>query len=91
MTPAADSAYSEMGLLYVENFDTRELGFNLQNWCATQDSLGIVYIGNTSGLIQYDGDSWRRVEGLGYEIVRALHRDRAGRVCVGSRVEFGYL
>ncbi len=88
---AASSAYSEMGLLYVENFDTRELGFNLQNWCATQDSLGIVYIGNTSGLIQYDGDTWRRVEGLGYEIVRALHTDREGRICVGSRIEFGFL
>ncbi len=85
------SGFDEMGLLYVENFDTGKDGFNLQNWCATQDSSGLIYVGNTSGLLQYDGNKWRMVESLGSDIVRALHRDSVGRICVGSRLDFGYL
>jgi signal transduction histidine kinase/CheY-like chemotaxis protein/ligand-binding sensor domain-containing protein len=91
LSPSPVSGFDEMGLLYVENFDTSKEGFNLQNWCATQDSVGMVYVGNTSGLIQYDGSEWRRIESLGNDIVRALHRDSAGRICVGSRMDFGYL
>ncbi len=80
-----------MGMLYVENFDTSQEGFNLQNWSAAQDSVGLIYVGNTSGLLQYDGREWRGVESIGNEIVRALHKDGEGRICVGSRQDFGYL
>ena len=88
---AAENPYAELGLVYAQNVDTGELGFNLQNWCGVQDSLGFVYVGNTSGLLQYDGVRWRLVEDLGPNIVRALHLDRRGRICVGSRVDFGVL
>ena len=83
--------YAEMGLLHVESFDTGELGYNLQNWCGVQDSLGLIYVGNSNGLLQYDGRDWRSVEDIGTRIVRALHTDRRGNICVGSAEDFGYL
>ena len=30
---AAENPYAELGLVYAQNVDTGELGFNLQNWC----------------------------------------------------------
>ncbi|MBM4116262.1 response regulator [bacterium] len=90
-TPAAPLAYHELGLVYATNFNTHELGFNPQNWSGAQDSLGLVYVGNTEGLLEYDGRTWRRVSALGEEVVRAVHCDRQGRLCVGAQHDFGVL
>jgi len=83
--------YAEQGLAYLANFSTHELGFNPQNWSGAQDSLGVVYVGNTEGLLEYDGREWRRVPALGEDVVRAVIADRHGRICVGSRRDFGLL
>ena len=83
--------YAELGLVHIANFKTHELGFNPQNWSGAQDSLGVVYVGNTEGLLEYDGREWRRVPALGQDVVRAVLADRRGRICVGGRHDFGVL
>ena len=85
------AGYEELGLVYITNFSTHELGFNPQNWSGVQDSLGIVYVANTEGLLEYDGREWRRSPAMGEDVVRAVYADRRGRICVGGRRDFGIL
>jgi len=32
-----------------------------QNWSVTQDHRGIMYFGNSSCILEYDGVSWRNI------------------------------
>jgi len=65
-----------------------------RNWAVTQDSRGIVYLGNKEGLYTYDGEQWRSLtlpESLGSHTVRSLSVDSTDRVFVGLGNDFGLL
>ena len=85
------SPYQEAGRFFAQSFATHALGMNPQNWDVAQDTLGLIYVGNTEGLYQYDGVRWRHIPVRGKSIVRALHLDREGRILVGTHADFGYL
>ncbi|MBF0352623.1 MAG: GGDEF domain-containing protein [SAR324 cluster bacterium] len=61
------------------------------NWAVTQDHRGMIYVGNTEGLLEYDSLNWRLIslpEKMG---VTSLLTDKTGRIYVGSYGEIGYL
>ena len=91
--PAAAKSpdYRQAGAFYTQNFDTQELAEHPQNWSIAQDAQGLIYIGNSIGLNEFDGITWRKVPIPGKAIVRAVVADPQGRVLVGSRDDFGYL
>ncbi len=62
-----------------------------QNWDITQDAQGIVYVGNTDGVLVYDGLEWKRVEmpATGYALT--IEAADTGRVYIGSLSDMGYL
>ncbi|MBF9255103.1 hypothetical protein I2I11_17525 [Pontibacter sp. 172403-2] len=62
-----------------------------QNWGIIQDNRGIMYVSNTSGVLEYDGISWRLVNGTGYEGHFRLAKNSDGRIFVGSNNNFGFL
>ncbi|MBK9248510.1 MAG: SpoIIE family protein phosphatase [Ignavibacteria bacterium] len=62
-----------------------------QNFGVTQDKRGVVYFANTSGVLEYDGATWRTIATTGNSIVRSVVCDSSGRIYVGARGEFGYL
>jgi signal transduction histidine kinase/DNA-binding response OmpR family regulator/ligand-binding sensor domain-containing protein len=60
-----------------------------QNWDATQDSSGVLYVANTEGVLTYDGHAWGSIStGRGVSTVTS---DAAGRVYVGRRGDFGVI
>ncbi|RDV12006.1 hypothetical protein DXT99_23025 [Pontibacter diazotrophicus] len=62
-----------------------------QNWDIIQDNRGIMYVSNTSGVLEYDGLTWQLVKGTAYESRFQLAKNSEGRIFVGSTNDFGYL
>jgi hypothetical protein len=81
----------EAGVPFISNFTPEEYNANTQNWAAVQDNRGVMYFGNNSGVLEYNGLNWRLIPISNYSIVRSLAIDNAGTIYVGAEGEFGYL
>ncbi len=81
----------ETGAFDTQTFGTSDYRGHAQNWAIAQDTSGILYVGNGSGLLEYDGVSWRQLSVPGNAAVRSLALGPDGRMYVGSNGEFGYL
>lgn len=62
-----------------------------QNWAITQDSSGVMYFGNTDGLLRFDGSEWQRLDMPKGGIVRSLTAGRHEKIYAGAQGEFGFL
>ncbi len=83
------SRHQEASQVFLKNFTTDEYGAEAQNWAVVQDGRGIVYVGNNSGVLEYDGYEWRMIRMS--VAVRSLAIDANGYVFVGAIRELGYL
>jgi signal transduction histidine kinase/DNA-binding response OmpR family regulator/ligand-binding sensor domain-containing protein len=77
------------GRLLRRYVDRRAYRATQQNWDATQDSSGVLYVANTGGVRIYDGHAWRGLAGDGIGSASVLTSDAAGRVFVGGEGDFG--
>jgi serine phosphatase RsbU (regulator of sigma subunit) len=62
-----------------------------QNWAVVADEKGVLYVGNTEGVLLYDGLRWEKIAVKNKSAVRSLALGEKGRVYVGAIGEFGYL
>ena len=83
-------AFAQTGVPYIFNFEKSEYRAAGQNWAAASDKHGRVYIGNSRGLLQYNGIYWQLTPLPKGDYVRAIHAADDGRIYVGSFEEFGY-
>lgn len=81
----------ESGLPFIHNYSAVEYGESPQNWAAVQDHRGVMYFGNTRGVLEFDGTSWRLVSLPNRSAVRSLAVDQNSRIYVGAQNEIGYL
>ncbi len=89
--PAVHAA-DETGLPFVRNYPAREYNAGSQNWCVLQVPTGLIYAGNGSGILEYDGVDWRLIPVSNRSVVRSLALDPStGTIYVGAQGEFGYL
>lgn len=79
------------GLPQIDRYAPEIYRAHNQNWAAAQDSLGIMYFGNTSGVLVYNARQWRLIPTPKKTAVRGLVLGRDGRIYVGGQSEFGYL
>jgi signal transduction histidine kinase/ligand-binding sensor domain-containing protein len=70
------------------DFGYKETGFSLANWQIIQTGEGLVYAGNTDGLLVYDGISWKRYFDFG---ILSILQSKSGQIFIGSVGDFGYL
>lgn len=61
-----------------------------QNWAITSHENGIVYFGNNSGVLIFDGNEWEIVPLPNRTFVRSLCQVENDRLYVGGQNEFGY-
>ncbi len=89
----AQTVPAEVGLPYVAaHYSPVVYGYHPQNWDVVQDSRGIVYVANNSGVLTFDGTRWRRIRlSTGTPFVRSLAVSAGDTVYVGARGDFGYL
>jgi class 3 adenylate cyclase len=83
--------HREAGLFFIQTWAPKTYGASPQNWAITQDRRGVMYFGNTEGLLEYDGVSWRKIKIPNGAAVRSLAVDGNGTVFVGAQRDFGYL
>ncbi|WP_338792558.1 SpoIIE family protein phosphatase [Bernardetia sp. MNP-M8] len=62
-----------------------------QNWSVVQDDIGRIYVANTKGVLEYDGNTWRLIELPNLASVTALTKGEDGKVYIGATSEIGYL
>ena len=62
-----------------------------QNWSFAQDKRGILYVGNSSGILEYDGKFWKMVDGTNLSTMDRLCLGNDDRIYAGGTGDFGYL
>jgi hypothetical protein len=63
----------------------------MQNWYCVQDKRGVLYFGNSSNVLEYDGKNWRKIPIVKGVAVRSLYINSQGTIFVGTVGDFGYL
>lgn len=90
-TGVSAAVHREAGQFLFQKYESRAYGASPQNWAVLEDNRGILYFGNTEGLISFDGVQWRRIPLPKAGTVRSLAMDAGGRIYVGGQGMAGYL
>lgn len=83
--------FSEAGNFIFRTYSAKTYLASPQNWAALEDARGVMYFGNTDGLLEFDGVNWRRIPLPNAKAVRSLGLSDKGVVFVGGQNELGYL
>ncbi len=73
------------------NDDGTPYKMNPENYAIVQDHRGVMYFGNSNGVLEYDGETWSFIEVSLGSYVYSLAKDSTGVIYVGSYGEFGFL
>lgn len=83
---------AEKGLPFITNYLPKNYKALPQTWCVMEDNRGLMYFGIQNGLLEYDGVKWRKVLFKNIPaVVRALAKDKNGKIYYGAIGDFGYL
>ena len=74
-----------------EAYSELDHGASPQSWVVKQDPTGRIWIGNTTGFLEFDGVEWRRHQLPRQQPVRALDVAADGTVWVAGGKDVGYL
>jgi diguanylate cyclase (GGDEF)-like protein len=86
--PAA-AAPAVQGMPLLQRFGPDDYQAGATNLAVLASPDGIVYVGNQSGLLYFDGTQWRLLELPRRSLARALAMDPQGRLFVGGYDQFG--
>lgn len=70
---------------------TPDLDVYPQNFAIAEDRNSIIYVGNSDGVLTFDGAHWTLVALPNHQLVRSLAYDGHDRVYVGGYNLFGYI
>jgi class 3 adenylate cyclase len=82
---------ASQGIPTMMNYHHSEYRAETQNWSVVQNSKGLIYIANLSGILEFDGNSWRLITLPGSKYVTSLAIDHNDVIYAGSHSEFGIL
>ncbi len=78
------------GVPYVQNYSKSLYQSGNQNWSVTKALNGVMFFGNSEGLLSFDGRYWQQYRMPNHLIVRAVASDGHGKIYAGGFGEFGY-
>ena len=78
------------GIPLISNYTINNYSAGMQNWSIIQDFKGNLYFANESGLLEYNGVTWRLIA-VPNNVARSVAIDRNGRIYVGGINQIGYL
>ena len=81
----------DTGSYLFKRYSPDQYGAAPENWAIAQDRRGVMYVGNTDGLLEFDGQSWRLIRLTNSSVARAVAVDQAGTLYVGGVGTFGRL
>jgi signal transduction histidine kinase len=80
---------NELGKPFLTNWLPKDYGANAQNWAIAQDDRGVMYFGNSDGVLEFDGVSWRLHKFGSVSFTRSLAIADDGKLYIGGKGEFG--
>ena len=83
--------YSSVTQPFSKYFSPKEYNASASNWSIAQDKRGIMYFGNSSGLLEFDGSSWREIKIPFSALVRSIAINNSGKIFITAGSDFGYL
>ncbi len=86
------SQNTRIGVPFVRNYKPEMYHAAEQNWCTVEDSCGLTYFANESGVLCFNGKSWEIV-GIAPNLssFKSLAIDKNGTIYAGCYADFGYL
>lgn len=78
------------GTPLVQQFTKNSYNAGNQNWSVTVGEDGIIYVGNTEGLLSYDGQYWKLHPLKNRSTIRSVKASTDGRIYSGGYREFGF-
>ena len=81
----------DLGAPFITNYGPKQYSAAIQNWAGVQDSRGVLYFGNTQGILEFDGQRWRTIPTPDNNLIRALVSAPDGTIYYGSVGDFGFL
>lgn len=89
---ASQAQFNKYGYPFYTYYDSKDYNAYDQNWDVIEDQNGFIYVANNNdGILQYDGETWRKIEIENKPAVRALAIDSNNVIFVGCSNDFGYL
>ncbi|NOZ35471.1 MAG: SpoIIE family protein phosphatase [Chlorobi bacterium] len=86
------SQIESKGIPYLKNYTRVDYDGNNQTFSIVQDNRGIMYFANQTYILEFDGNTWRKIFLPGDPNIYSMVKDKNGRIYVGASVgEFGYL
>ena len=87
--------YAQQGQTFIKNFPPNvykldQAGTSPQNHDIIQRNDGIIYIANTTGVLEYDGKEWRLVKNTSNSHLAEFAKDKYGRIFGLSSSENNY-
>lgn len=79
-----------IGTPFVDNYTKGIYQAGNQNWSVTKDAHGVMYFGNSDGLLSFDGKCWQLNRMPNRITVRAVAADGKDKIYAGGFEEFGY-
>ncbi len=76
---------------FLRYFSPKEYNSETTNWRILQDKRGVMYFANETGILEYDGTSWRKIKTPNDANVRAIAIDSGGTIYVCATADFGFL
>ena len=84
----AHGQHKRIGSSFITNYSPTDYKAGNQNWAIIQNKDGIMYFGNNEGILEFDGQNWRKIDPA--YIVSAA-QDKDGVIYMGGRENLGYL
>ena len=78
------------GTPLVQQFTKNNYNAGNQNWSVAVANDGIIYVGNTEGLLSFDGHYWKLHPLKNKSTVRSIQTAADGKIYTGGFREFGY-
>lgn len=77
------------GIPFVRNYSPSNYNAGTSNWAIAQDNRGIMYFGNETGILEFDGTTWKMIA-KGVSAI-TMEKNSDGIIYAGCRNDLGYL
>lgn len=85
------SLNAQPGNPFIQNYYPKDYHSQAYNTAVIHDNRGLLYFGNTNGILEYDGQKWRIITVANNAAVQSLCIDSSGTIYVGCQSDIGFL
>ncbi len=81
----------EIGTPFINSYNPEEQGAHQQTYSIAQSEGGLLYFGNVTGILEFDGQLWRVDRTMAEDAFKDVAVGPDGRIYGVTKSEFGYL